>query len=336
MVKNNDNTTTRGFGPDDRFSIEKNTVINDRYRVEHEIGRGGFGWVYKATDTVLNTKLALKLLDPTFISSEKKFHRVKREINLSRKITDERIVKVHSLEKWDSYYFLVMEYVEGKTLKELINEKGKMDWTEFKDIFLQVLEGMDILHQNGIIHRDLKPSNIMITGKGKIKILDFGLAKEITDNEKTTTVGELAVSPHYVSPEQAKGEEVDSRSDIYQLGLILYSALSGSHPFKDANTMEMLYHHTHTKPDKLSSRGVKIPRFLDFGIEKALEKKRENRFADVSAMLDFFKNEKSAILERSWSKLKSRPISSTLIILKPVSSFFYLFKDLWFKKHPFA
>ncbi|MCP5104775.1 MAG: hypothetical protein GY950_15425, partial [bacterium] len=90
----NDRTTTQGFGPNDRFSIKKNTVINNRYRVEHEIGRGGFGWVYKAVDTVLNTRLALKILDPTFISSEKKFLRVKREINLSRKITDERIVKI--------------------------------------------------------------------------------------------------------------------------------------------------------------------------------------------------------------------------------------------------
>lgn len=335
MVKDNDNTTTRGFGPDDRFSIEKNTVINDRYRVEHEIGKGGFGWVYKATDTVLNTKLALKILDPTVISSGKKFHRVKREINLSRKITDERIVKVHSLEKWGSYYFLVMEYVEGKTLKELVNEKGKMDWKEFKDIFLQVLEGMDILHQNGIIHRDLKPSNIMITGKGKIKILDFGLAKEITDTEKTTTVGELAVSPHYVSPEQAKGDDVDFRSDIYQLGLILYSALSGSHPFKDANTMEMLYHHIHTKPDKLSSQGVKIPKFLDYGIEKALEKKKEKRFADISAMLDFFKNEKSAILERSWAKLKSRPILSTLIILLSLFLLFFIYSMTFGSRIPY-
>lgn len=325
MVIDNDKSVTPGFVSENRIFLEKNTILNNRYRIEREIGKGGFGSVFMATDMVLKSKLALKILDPTIISTEKKFLRVKREINLSRKIADERIVKIYSLEKWNTCYFLVMEYVEGKTLKEILNSKGRMKWPEFKEIFFQILQGMAKLHNNGILHRDLKPSNIMISDEGKIKILDFGLAKEIMDNEKTTSIGELVGSPHYVSPEQARGEEVDFRSDIYQLGLLLYTALSGSHPFKDANTMQILYHHIHTRPEKLSSAGLKIPRFLEFGIERALEKKKEDRFDDVSSMLTYFKKERLSILKRVQKKLTLRPVFSALIILSSLLILLFIY-----------
>lgn len=189
------------------FGLEAGTSIKQRYRVEEKIGEGGCGTVFRATDTLLKTQLALKFLEPAVIANKKKFLRVTREINLARKIADDRIIKVFSLEQWNSYYFLVMELIEGKSLREILAEKKRFDWETFKPLYFEILEGMKILHRHNIIHRDIKPSNIIVYGQDKIKILDFGLAKEMTDKESSATTGEIVGSPLYMSPEQASGKK---------------------------------------------------------------------------------------------------------------------------------
>jgi serine/threonine protein kinase len=291
------------------------TVINNRYRIEEKIGEGGCGIVFKAVDILLKTQLALKFLNPELIANKKKFLRVKREINLSRKIADERIVKVFSLEEWNSFHFLVMEYVEGKSLKEIFEEKKCFEWEEFKFIYFEILEGICMLHKQNIIHRDLKPSNIMVLTGNQVKILDFGLAKEVTDREKTSSLGEIVGSPYYMSPEQSSGEAVDFRSDIYALGMILYRALAGKHPFENDSTMEIIYKNIHTKPDKISSRGrkQKIPRFVDLAIEKTLEKKKEKRFQSIVEMLKFIKKGRTRIHDWLISKFFSRPLRIAVV-----------------------
>jgi serine/threonine protein kinase len=313
--------------------MESGTIINGRYEIVRKIGKGGFGIVFEAIDLTLKTRLALKFFDPEMTRNEKKLYRVKREINIARKITDDRIVKIFSLEKWNNIYFMVMELVEGKSLEVFLKEKKILHWGEFKDIFLEILEAVSVLHRNEIIHRDIKPSNIILTRENKIKILDFSLSKEISDREMTSSIGEIVGSVHYISPEQIQPQrsDIDFRSDIYQLGIILYRALSGIHPFEDSNTMEMLLKHLQEKPAKISLGEGKLPKFIEFGMGKALEKKRELRFGSIGEMLIFFKKEKIPPVKERAMRLLRRPVRmvvflSLLVISISTALFYYYAK----------
>ena len=214
--------------------------IRGRYEILEKIGSGGFGAVFRARDLTLKKKVALKFLYPGVTANKKKFHRVRREINVSQKISDPRITRIFSLEGLENrrreQWFLVMELVEGRSLKDRLARRGVWSWEEFSPLFLDILEGVRSLHRHNIIHRDIKPSNIMIIPGNRIKLLDFGLSKEVDDPTVTTTMGEVVGSPAYISPEQLHREPVDQRSDIYQLSLVLYQALSAALPFSARST----------------------------------------------------------------------------------------------------
>ncbi|MCU0236041.1 MAG: protein kinase [Acidobacteria bacterium] len=284
--------------------LKPGTVLNERYRLEKLIGQGGFGIVFAARDLTLNSLLAIKFLDPRLAKNEKKFLRVQREINLSRRISDARIIKIFSLESWQGIHFLVMELAAGGSLKTFLQEKGGVPWSEFRDIFLEILEAVAVLHANGIVHRDLKPANILITEGGRVKILDFGLAKEVDDIEKTSTAGEIVGSPYYMSPEQIRGLDVDCRSDVYQLGLILYRTLSGRHPFEHTSTMEVIFKQLNQRPERLLPVEGGLPRFLRAGLDKALEKSPARRFRDAGAMARFFKKDRLSWPQRVFFSIK--------------------------------
>jgi serine/threonine-protein kinase len=269
--------------------LKPGTMVNNRYRLEKLIGQGGFGIVFEALDATLNSRVALKFLNPKLTVNEKKFLRVQREINLSRRISDERIIKIFSLESWQDIHFLVMELAAGGSLRSFLEKRGCCRWPDFKPIFLDIAEAIAILHRNGIIHRDLKPANILIDGEQRVKILDFGLAKEIEDMEKTSSVGEIVGSPYYMSPEQICGGAIGFPSDVYQLGLVLYRTLSGRHPFEHPNTMEVIFRQLNQRPEPLAPVDNGLPRFLRLGLGKALEKSPARRFRDAGAMAGFFK-----------------------------------------------
>ncbi len=279
--------------------LKKGELINDRYRIEEEIGQGGAGIVYKAFDIVLNNIVAIKFLNPELTSSEKKFHRIKNEVILARKITDERIIKIYSLERWNSVYFLVMEFIEGENLKNYIKKRGKLSWKEFKPFFYEILSGVKSLHKKNIIHRDLKPSNILITKDKKIKIIDFGLSKDIDDTTETSSIGEITGTPDYITPELVKGTKVGYYSDIYQLGMILYSVLSNERPFDGySTTLEMIYMKTSVKPKKIKPNN-NIPEYIVFAIEKAMEIEPENRFKSIDDFEKFIKKEKVNAIDKT-------------------------------------
>jgi serine/threonine protein kinase len=309
--------------------LKPGTLIKRRYRIEEKIGEGGCGTVFRAIDTLLNTRLALKFLNPAVITGKKKFLRVTREINLARKITDERIVKVFALEKWNSLYFLVMELVEGKSLKDIFEEKKRLGWEEFKPIYFEVLKGIKVLHQHNIIHRDIKPSNIIVSEQDKIKILDFGLAKEINDREKTSSVGEIVGSPYYMSPEQASGEELDFRSDIFSLGMILYRALTGKHPLEKYRTLEIIHNHMQGKPIKLASMGRDIPGFIRFAIKKAVEKKNR-RFGSIEEILRVFRRGQTRVRDWFAASLSRKPLRITTVsfLLAVLLTFLYIITNI--------
>jgi serine/threonine protein kinase len=288
--------------------LEPGTVVNDRYRLDKLIGQGGFGIVFEALDVTLNSRVAVKFLNPRLTRNEKKFLRVKREINLSRKISDARIIKVFSLESWQGIHFLVMELAAGQSLKSFLQEKGRCAWPEFREIFLQILEAVEVLHRNGIVHRDLKPANILIGENRAIKILDFGLAKEVDDMDKTSTVGEIVGSPYYMSPEQIRGETVDFQSDVYQLGLILYRTLSGRHPFEHTSTMEVIFKQLNQWPERITGVAGGLPQFLRLGLDKSLEKSPARRFRDAGAMGRFFKKDRISWPSRFLFALEHGPV----------------------------
>jgi len=293
-------------------ALPAGTLIGERYRIERLIGRGGFGTVFAAFDLTLGSRVALKFLDPELIGSPAKFVRVRREVNLARRIGDDRLIKVFSLENWRGLSFLVMELVAGESLAQQLKRRGAIPWEEFKPIAAQLLAGVAVLHEHGIVHRDLKPSNILIDERGHVKILDFGLAKEVADREKTSTVGEIVGSPFYLSPEQIRGEEVDARSDVYQLGMVLYSALSGSHPFHDSTTVGVVMRQLRDRPPPLRRATAGVPAFVAQAVAVALEKKPAVRFQGARQMLAFLNRERVSPLRKLVTALRHRPLWAIL------------------------
>ncbi len=328
---------TKKIGPDiykkenQSLVFSEGLIINSKYRIIEKIGSGGFGVVYKANDLILQKEIAIKFLNPEYIDSAKKFHRVKREINISRKITDKRLVKIYSLEKYNGIHLLVMEYVQGRSLKDQLEEDKVIAWRKFRPIFINIMRGVKALHDQGIIHRDLKPSNIMLIGGDDIKILDFGMSKEIDDLERTSSVGELIGSPYYMSPEQANMGEVDMRSDIYQLGLVLYRVLSGSMPFGDSqSTFEIIFKRILEKPDKIDRKTINIPKYTEFGIFKAIEKRGENRFKSIDVMISFFEKGNYSLFRKVFhniKKFKWRIVLLTALSLTIICFFIFWIAD---------
>ncbi|MBN1197350.1 MAG: protein kinase [Candidatus Aminicenantes bacterium] len=297
--------------------IQAGLIICNRYKIRELLGRGGFGVVFAAYDQVLQSEVALKFLDPGLSLSVRKFRRVRREINLSRRITDPRIVKVFSLESWRGLHFLVMERVQGRSLADYLqNRSGPVSWDDFAKIFLSILEGVKVLHRHGIVHRDIKPSNIFLVGDN-IKILDFGMAKEVNDPEQTSELGETVGSPMYMSPEQILGRAIGPASDIYQLGLILYLALSGHHPFPSrSNTVEVLFQQLQGKPPAIKIASGRLPHFLNEAVFRALEKNPRHRFADIEAMISTLRRQRPARMRvPRWARKRAVMIAGLIFLV---------------------
>jgi serine/threonine protein kinase/tetratricopeptide (TPR) repeat protein len=275
--------------------LEPGTVVRGRYRVERLIGQGGFGMVFAAQDLALKAPVALKFLDPRCLGDERKFLRVQREINLSRRIRDPRIVRIYSLEDESGVCFMVMERIGGQTLKERLRRSGPFRWQEFRPIFAEVLAGVASLHGQGIIHRDLKPSNIMVDDQGQVRILDFGLAKEIGDLERTSSLNEIVGSPFYLSPEQIQGAELGVGSDIYQLGILLYQSLTDAYPFPETSTMSLVLMHLQQKPEPVAARGIAVPGVVEFAVAKALAKRPRDRFRSAAEMAACLERERAPL-----------------------------------------
>ncbi len=309
-------------------NMEKNTIIG-RYKVLEYLGSGGFGIVYKCFDSVLMSNVAIKFLDPIITREPKKFHRIKREINISRKITDDKIVKIYSMEKYYDVIYLVMEFIEGIPLSDIIKDK-KYEWKEFKPILIEILHGLKLLHKNGIIHRDLKPGNIMVLKNGDIKIVDFGLAKEILDAEKTSTTEEFSGTAEFVSPEQVEGLQLDTRSDIYQVGLLIFKVLSNQHPLHSSSTMELLVKYITAKPRKISSVTKNLPKYAWFVTDKMLERDKSNRFNNVDEIIEILEKEHISFTTQIASvtnKNKTKLIFGSIILI--IAAFILFFNSYY-------
>ena len=220
--------------------IMKGQKISDRYQIIKAIGEGGMANVYLAYDTILDRDVAVKVLRGDLANDEKFVRRFQREALSASSLTHPNIVEVYDVGEDHGQYYIVMEYVEGKHLKELIKKRGKLTLSEVIDIMLQITDGMSIAHDSYIIHRDIKPQNIMILENGLVKIMDFGIAMNQTQLTQTNSI---MGSVHYLPPEQANGKGSTLQSDIYSMGIVMYELLTGKLPYKGDNAVEIALKH---------------------------------------------------------------------------------------------
>jgi len=263
--------------------LRPGTTLAGKYKIIEVSGRGGMGIVYRAEDTKLKRNVALKFLPPELIQDEEAKERFVLEAQAAAALSHPNICTIHEINEEEGKSFIAMEYVEGQTLRAKI-EKGPMEIDESLDIAIQVAGGLEEAHKKGIIHRDIKSANIMVTDKGQAKIMDFGLAKVKGGTLLTregTTLGTVA----YMSPEQAKGKEVDNRSDIWSLGIVLYEMLSGQLPFKGDREASILYSVVHEEPKPIKALKPDIPNEFQQIINRALRKKPESRYSSAAEML---------------------------------------------------
>ncbi len=254
------------------------------YKVLEELGRGGMGVVYKAEDTKLERTVALKFLSLTSIGGEEK-KRFKREAKAAASLNHPNIATVFAIDEADDQTFIAMEYIEGKSLHEIVGANGgsPMKIDDAIDYATQIAAGLQAAHEKGVIHRDIKSANIMVTDKGVVKIMDFGLAK-LAHRSKMTMEGSTLGTAAYMSPEQARGEALDKRSDIWSLGVVLYEMLSGRMPFKGDYEQAVIYSIQNEEPEPLTALRSGVPIALDGIIAKALAKDQKTRYQHVDEL----------------------------------------------------
>jgi serine/threonine protein kinase/dienelactone hydrolase len=263
--------------------LHPGTTLAGKYKIIEVSGRGGMGIVYRAEDTKLKRNVALKFLPPELTQDEEARERFVLEAQAAAALSHPNICTIHEIDEEEGKSFIAMEYVEGQTLRAKI-EKGPMEIDESLDIAIQVAGGLEEAHKKGIIHRDIKSANIMVTDKGQAKIMDFGLAKvkgATLLTREGTTLGTVA----YMSPEQAKGKEVDHRSDIWSLGVVLYEMLCGQLPFKGEREASILYSVVHEEPKPLKEIKRDLPPELQEIITRSLKKKPESRYSSAAEIL---------------------------------------------------
>ena len=265
--------------------LTKGQKINDRYEIIKTIGEGGMANVYLANDTILDRKVAIKVLRGDLSNDEKFIRRFQREAKSVSDLSHPNIVEVYDVGEEDGQYYIVMEYIEGKTLKQLLKKRETLTLPEVIDIMLQLTDGLAHAHESYIIHRDIKPQNIMILDNGLVKITDFGIAMALNATQLTQTNSVMG-SVHYLPPEQANGKSATVKSDIYSLGILMYELITGSVPFKGDNAVEIALKHMKEKIPSIRKQNPTIPQSVENIVIKATAKNPRNRYDSVKEMHD--------------------------------------------------
>ncbi|MFC2167114.1 protein kinase, partial [Acidobacteriota bacterium] len=272
-------------------SVSLGKIFAGKYKILEEIGRGGMGIVYKVKDTKLKRSVALKFLPEELTQDKLAKARFFQEAQAAAALNHPNICIIHEVDEAEDQTYIAMEFIEGQTLKDRI-ASGPLEIEEAVKIVTQVAEGLGEAHTKGIIHRDIKPANIILTDKGTAKIMDFGIAKLKTGEDLTiasTLIGTVA----YMSPEQAKGEEVDHRTDIWSLGAMFYEILTGKRPFEKSQEQILIYAILNDSPTPISRLRSDIPAYIEKTVEKALAKKVKERYQDIGKLLSDLKESQS-------------------------------------------
>ncbi len=263
--------------------LNKGKLIGGRYEIISLVGSGGMADVYNAVDNRLSRQVAIKVLKEEYSSDKNFVMKFRAEAQSAAGLSHPNIVNVYDVGEDEGLHYIVMELVEGITLKKFIERKGRLELKEAIGIAIQIAQGMEAAHTNHIIHRDIKPQNIIISKEGKVKVTDFGIAKAATSN--TIAAGQAVGSVHYISPEQARGGYSDEKSDIYSLGITLYEMISGKMPFAADNTVSVALLHINEEAVPLRELDPEIPASIEKIVQKCMQKKPERRYLTATELI---------------------------------------------------
>jgi eukaryotic-like serine/threonine-protein kinase len=266
------------------MTIDQPVMLGGRYRVENELGRGGMAKVYRGQDTVLGRTVAIKILAPQYAEDQSFVQRFRREAQAAARISNQTIVSVFDTGSDDGVHFIVMEYVEGRTLADYLTGGGRIMPDRAIDIAIDVARALEAAHAQGVIHRDIKPGNIMLDGQGDVKVTDFGIARVTATAETVAQTAAVLGTASYLSPEQAQGQPVDVRSDIYSLGCVLFEMVTGRPPFPGDSPVTVASKHVLEQPTPPSQINYDVSPDLDAVILRALAKNPANRYQSATEM----------------------------------------------------
>ncbi|MEE4377454.1 MAG: protein kinase [Candidatus Competibacteraceae bacterium] len=279
-------TTVTPLAQPSNANLTPGLVFQDRYEIIKPLGSGGMATVYLAQDRKLDEKLAIKTIHPEVIQRDPlALERFKQEIKLARRITDRHVLRTFDFGEVGTVFFITMEYMEGVTLKVLLQQRKLMPLGPGLHLAKQICSGLAAAHEQGVIHRDIKPQNMLVDPKGHCKLMDFGLAR-LSDSAAITRTGLIMGTPHYMSPEQAEGTALDARSDIYSTGVVLYEMFSGKLPFDGDTALSIALQHVKEDPPQPSQTGITIPAGLERIILKAMAKKPADRYPHINDLYE--------------------------------------------------
>ena len=261
--------------------IARDTMVDGRYRVLNRIGSGGMADVWCADDTQLGRKVALKLLHPRFAADDEFVERFRREASSAAGLQHPNVVGIFDRGEWDGNYYIAMEYLPGRSLKQLVRDHGALDPALAVSLVVQVLKAARFAHRRGIVHRDIKPHNVIVDEEGRAKVTDFGIARAGASD--MTETGSIMGTAQYLSPEQAQGKPVDARSDLYSIGVLLYELLTGRVPFDGDSPVTIALKHVSEDPVPPGQLNPAVSPALDAVVMRAMAKDPAQRFQDADA-----------------------------------------------------
>src|SRR5438874_8184893 len=253
-----------------------NTLFDGRYRIVRKLGTGGMANVYLAEDEVLGRRVAIKILNDRHAGDDQFVERFRREAKNAASLSHPNIVSIYDRGEAEGTYYIAMEYLDGRSLKELIVARGPAPVNVAIDYARQILAAIRFAHRHGIVHRDIKPHNVLVDAEGRVKVTDFGIARAGTS--QMTEAGSIVGTAQYLSPEQARGTSVDQRSDVYSLGIVLYELLTGTVPFNGDTPVEIAMKHLSQSPEPPTHLRPELPRDLDLLVTRALAKDPDDRY----------------------------------------------------------
>lgn len=288
-------------------------LLGNRYEIMEKIGGGGMAIVYKAKCNLLNRYVAVKILRTEFTNDRDLINKFKGESQAAASLSHPNIVNIYDVGESEDIYYIVMEYVKGKTLKELIKEEGPMTSDSIIDYTKQIAYALQHAHQNHIIHRDIKPHNILVTGDNRAKVTDFGIAVAATSST-ITNAGSVIGSVHYFSPEQARGGYTDEKSDLYSLGIVMYEMATGRVPFEGESPIAVALKHIQEKPAAPSVINPSVSKALEDIILKLMNKEQASRYQNAAALIEDLNKLKSSALVANFLRPVSEEDSPTQVI----------------------